>query len=230
MFENQSPVAPTFTFRAERAVVEVRLRHFLVQGDVVAGVVSTGGRVWVHVPGGATEAEVVEIMSDGSPVSEARVGQRVGLLLRGGRSLARIAAGTGISDSPNYIDPPPPQEAELGWKDYAGPEALDWLRRAPNGDDNAFASNRFQGTDNAIRFVESLYAAGAAQVIVNQENIVDEGGGDLYADALVVLLPREPAARARVVGICKREMDREEGVMSSDAEWDTGECFFLWWD
>jgi hypothetical protein len=87
----------------------------------------------------------------------------VGLLLRGGRALARIAAETGISDSPNYIDQPPPQTADLTCKDYEGPEALEWLRTAPNGDDNAFASNRFQGTDNAIRLVETPYAAGAAR-------------------------------------------------------------------
>jgi hypothetical protein len=96
--------------------------------------------------------------------------------------------------------------------------------------DNAFASNRFHGTENAIRFVEGLYAAGAVRVIVNQDNVVDEGGGDLYADALVVLLPQDPAARSRVVTICKQESDREEGEVSSDAEWQTGDCVFLWWD
>jgi len=133
-------------------------------------------------------------------------------------------------DSPNYIDPPPPKEVELSWKDYKGPEALEWLRTAPNGDENAFASNRFQGTTNATRFVESLYAAGAVCVIINEENIVDEGGGDLYADALVVLLPEAPEARSPVVKICKQESDREAGEVSSDAEWETGDCVFLWWD
>jgi hypothetical protein len=225
-----SPVTPTFSFTAARAVVEVRLRHFLAQGQITAGVVRSGARVWVHVPGGATEADVVEIVADGNPVPEARVGQQIGLLLRGGRALARIAVGTGISDSPNYFGPPPPQDVELTWQDYQGPEALEWLRTAPNGDDNAFASNRFRGTEHAIRFVESLYAAGAERVIVNQENIVDDGGGDLYADALVVLLPQGPAARARVVAICKQEADREEGSVSDDAEWAASDCVFLWWD
>jgi hypothetical protein len=82
------------------------------------------------------------------------------------------------------------------------------------------ASNRFHDTANAIQFVEALYSAGAAKIIVNQENIVDEGGGDLYADALVVQLPQDPAARRRVVAIGKRESDREAGAVSSDAEWD----------
>jgi hypothetical protein len=229
MLGNSSPVRPTFAFRAERASVEVRLRHFLVQGDMVAGMVKSGARVWLHAPGGATEVDVVEITADVNPVAEARAGQRVGLLLRGGRILTRVTAGTGVSDSPNYIDQPP-EHVELGWKDYSGPEALEWLRTAPNGDDNAFASNRFQGTENAIRFVETLYEAGAAQVIINQENIVDEGGGDLYADALVVLFPQDPAARARVIAICKREADREDGSPSSDADWESSECTFLWWD
>lgn len=224
-----SPVLPTFAFRAERAVVEVRLRHFLVEGEMAAGVVNSGSRVWVHVPGGSTEADLVEIVSDGVPVPQARAGQRVGLQLRGGRSLSRITAGTGISDSPNYVDPPPPQTTAPSWQDYEGPEALDWLRTAPNADDNAFASNRFGDTATAIRFVEALYAAGAPRVIVNQENIVDEGG-DLYADALVVLLPQDPVARSRVVEICKRESDREAGSASNDGEWTNLECVFLWWD
>ena len=219
LFGSLSPIAPTFSFRAERAVVEVRVRHWLAQGQVGAGVVRSGTKVWVHVPGGATEADVVEIVLDGKPVLEARSGEHVGLLLRGGRSLRWIAVGTGISDSPNYINTPPSKEVELTWKDYNGPEALEWLRTAPSGDENAFASNRFRGTDNAIRFVESLYAAGAVRVVVNEENIVDEGDGDLYADALVVLLPEGLEARSRVVGICKKESDREAGEESSNAEW-----------
>jgi hypothetical protein len=181
------------------------------------------------VPGGATEADVVEITSDEKMVTEASVGHPIGLLLRGGRSLARITPGTGVSDSPNYLDPPLPRY-EPTWKDYTGPEALEWLRTAPNGDDNAFASNRFQGTENAIRFVECLYAAGAPRIIVEGESIRDEGGGDMYADALVVQLPEDPAARSRVVRICKPEYDREEGVISSDEEWESGDCVFLWWD
>lgn len=222
--------APTFTFRAGRAVLAVRPRYFEVEGNVLAGSVAQGANVWVHVPGGAAEAEVVEIHHDEQLIPEAQAGQQVRLLLRGGRTLRFIGVDTGISDSPNYFAPPPPPAPEPRWQDYRGPEALAWLRQAPNGDDNAFASNRFHGTPGAIRFVESLYAAGASKVIVNEENIVDEGGGDLYADALVVLLPQDRAARARVVAICKPEADREDGVISSDEEWETGECVFLWWD
>ena len=136
----------------------------------------------------------------------------------------------GPTHSSHWTGPPPPQEAELNWQDYDGPEALEWLRTAPNGDDNAFASNRFRGTEYAIRFVEALYAAGAERVIVNQENIVDDGGGDLYADALVVLLPKDAAAYSRIVKICKQESDREEASVSDDADWENLECVFLWWD
>jgi hypothetical protein len=220
--EHEGPIAPRFTFSAERKVVEVRLRHFLV-----TGLVATGSRVWVHVPGGATEADVVEIQQDGKPIPEARMGQTVGLLLRGGRSLVRIGTGTGISDSPNYWhQPPPPDEPRRGG--YSGPEALEWLRQNPN--ESALASNRFGDTAEAIRFVESLYAAGAKRVIVNDENIVDEGGGDLYADALVVYMPTDPAAHDRVVVICRREIDREEGTTSELSDWGEMEEVFLWWD
>jgi hypothetical protein len=196
--DDGSPITPRFRFSAERRVAEPSLRHYLAIGSVFSGMVKTGSRVWVHVMGGAVEADVVEIQQDGTPVPEARMGQQVGLLLRGGRTLRHIAAGTGISDSPNYWFTPPPADEPVH-QVYAGPEALQWLRQ--NAGEAPLASNRFRDTAAAIGFVESLYAAGATNVIVNQENIVDEGDGDLYADALVVYLPTEPAAYRRVVAV-----------------------------
>jgi hypothetical protein len=47
----------------------------MAQGQVTAGVVRSSAQVWVHVPGGATEAVVVEIQSDGDAVLEASAGQ-----------------------------------------------------------------------------------------------------------------------------------------------------------
>jgi hypothetical protein len=222
-----SPVGPRFVFTAERGVVEVRLRHFLAMGSMVSGRVAAGSRVWVHVPGGATEADVVEIQQEGVPVSEARMGQHIGLMLKGGRSLRHIAAGTGISDNPNYWMPPPPPDEPVR-RDFHGPEALKWLRQ--NSSDGALAANRFADTADAIRFVESLYAAGATHVLVNDENIVDEGDGEFYADALVVYLPTDPVAHARVAALCRREADRETGITSAKSEWEAAENVFLWWD
>jgi hypothetical protein len=220
------PVAARFSFSAERKPVEVRLRHFLVAGTVMTGRVEPGNRVWVHVPGGATEADVVEIQRDGVPVSEARMGQTVGLMLRGGRSLVRITPGTGISDSPNYWLPPPPVDEPVR-QEYSGPEALEWLRGNPG--ESAFASNRFGDTAEAIRFVESLYEAGATRVIINDKNIQDDGD-ELYADALVVYLPTEQFAYYRVIALCRPEVDREGGLTSDPSEWEELETVSLWWD
>lgn len=192
----------------------------------MAGRVVAGSRVWVHVPGGATEADVIEIQQEGNVVAEARMGHRVGLLLKGGRSLTRIAAGTGISDSPNYWQTPPPADEPVH-QDYHGPEALQWLRDNPG--ESVLASNRFGNTAEAIRFVEALYAAGATKVIVNDEDVVDEGG-ELYTDALVVYLPGDPAAHDRVVILCRQEIDREAGRSSEIEDWGEVEVVRLWWD
>jgi hypothetical protein len=149
-------------------------------------------------------------------------------LLRGGRSLTRITPGTYIADSPNYLSAPPRPRDEPRTKHYAGPEALAWLRENPN--ESALASNRFGDSVAAIAFVQSLYTAGATSVIINAENIVDEGGGDLYADALVVYLPEDHATYDRVIAICHQEADRETGEITDSSEWQDLTEVFLWWD
>jgi hypothetical protein len=45
-----------------------------------------------------------------------------------------------------------------------GPEALEWLRK--NKNISALASNRFGPTEEAVKFVEELYALGAEKVII----------------------------------------------------------------
>src|SRR5262245_57503825 len=139
MSGQSSPVASTFRFRAERALVEERPGRYLAEGQIEAGTVGNGGRVWVHVPGAATPADVVEIRSDGNLVPDARAGQGVALVLRGGRALAGLTVGTVITDGPHYVEPKPPPKAGPAWEGFEGPEALEWLRTAPNGDNNAFA-------------------------------------------------------------------------------------------
>jgi hypothetical protein len=111
-----------------------------------------------------------------------------------------------------------------------GPEALAWLKS--NKNESALASNRFMETENAVKFVEALYAAGAVKVIVptdaiisDEDIVLDEGGP--YADALVVTLPDEPGARRAVLRICRAEL-RREGFDSSDVA--EAEQVYLWWD
>lgn len=111
-----------------------------------------------------------------------------------------------------------------------GPEALQWLEANRNA--SGLASNRFGTTREALEFVKTLYASGAEAVFVSQETITDDPDtinfeGGPYADALVVKLPTDPAARERVQGICRRELRREGFDLDGATE---GESIFLWWD
>ena len=111
-----------------------------------------------------------------------------------------------------------------------GPEALEWLKR--NKNESALASNRFLETENAVKYVKALYAAGAVKVIVPKDTIHDDedmvrGEGGPYADALVVTVPMEAGKRQAVVDMCRAELKRE-GFHSSEVE--TAEQIYLWWD
>lgn len=102
------------------------------------------------------------------------------------------------------------------------PEAREWLRSNPG--DAPLAANAFDA-DAAREFVDALYAAGARRVVIASENIVDEDPP--YCDALRVLLPEDPSARAAVLALTNAEA-LSEGF---DPEEDTGqEVVFLWWD
>lgn len=107
---------------------------------------------------------------------------------------------------------------------YDGPEALQWLRQ--NKNESALASNRFLGTENAVRFVQQLYDAGAAGVIIPNDCIEQEPDGP-YADALAVKLPADAEKRKRVWEICAKEIKREGFSPKEQAGEDE---IFLWWD
>lgn len=105
-----------------------------------------------------------------------------------------------------------------------GPEARRWLRN--NESESPLASNRFGSTENAVKFVNELYRAGAVEVLVPDEAIeADEF--EVYADSLVVVLPQDPTKRRRVLGICGREAHREGFDLGED---DGSGRIFLWWD
>ncbi|MBI2823155.1 MAG: hypothetical protein HYX69_00530 [Planctomycetia bacterium] len=106
-----------------------------------------------------------------------------------------------------------------------GPEALGWLRKSKN--ESALASNRFGETQNAVRFVQQLYSAGAANVIVPMAAIQNDGV-EIYADSLVVTLPTDPAKRDRVWKLCAQEL-RREGDKVADKP-GSEEHVLLWWD
>lgn len=105
-----------------------------------------------------------------------------------------------------------------------GPEALAWLRK--NRGESALASNRFLETQNAVRFVQQLYSAGAQRVIVPAAAIQNDGD-EIYADSLMVTLPADPAKRQRVWKLCAQELQRE-GEKPGSAPSD--DHVLLWWD
>lgn len=110
----------------------------------------------------------------------------------------------------------------------ADPEALAWIRG--NGQEAPLAGNRFDRED-ALAFVEQLYAAGAARVVVAASCIRDDAAeralGGPYADGLKVELPDDPGKRRALFEISNREAE-DEGF---DPEPDEGQrVLVLWWD
>lgn len=113
------------------------------------------------------------------------------------------------------------------------PEAREWL--AKNGNPSPLAGNRFGSREEAQQFVESLYAAGAVTVHVSMIHdepwrIEQEGGP--YAESLLVKLPDQTTARAKILAIAEEEM-RNEGFLEDDEGLEdkvSEESISLWWD
>jgi hypothetical protein len=108
----------------------------------------------------------------------------------------------------------------------AGPEAREWLLKSNN--ESALASNRFGPTSSALLFVRQLYGAGAVRVIVPQACITKDEV-EVYADALVVTLPADPAKRGQVWRLCAPELARQ-GAKPPETPDAKEDRVFLWWD
>ena len=104
-------------------------------------------------------------------------------------------------------------------------EARLWLRSNPNP--SGLATNRFGATQNALAFVERLYAAGAAEVLV-EDPFVD-GEGFPYADTLVVRVLPAADARWMLDKLCAEEApgDVPRGDFTMHI---AGDDIRLWWD
>jgi len=72
-------------------------------------------------------------------------------------------------------------------------EARTWLKAAGK---KARSLGRFKRTNDAAKFVEELYQAGASQVMV--PDIYRNQRGTQFADSLLVQLPRDTAGRKAV--------------------------------
>ncbi len=97
-------------------------------------------------------------------------------------------------------------------------EAREWLqaRRSPS----ALATRRFGSTENALTFVEQLYAAGASCVIVDHIMTLPPEEGEPYADELIVVLPGD-ARRTSIIDL----VDDQQGTV----DYGRGSVR-LWWD
>lgn len=113
----------------------------------------------------------------------------------------------------------------------SGPEARQWLRK--NRNPSALASNRFNTTQDAIRFVEELYSAGAVRVLIPEDSIHDETEtGDEsgpYTDALIVQLDLDRDS-SELMRIHNEEAVREGFQEPWENDPMINEWLLFWWD
>ncbi len=111
----------------------------------------------------------------------------------------------------------------------SGPEAWKWLRM--NQNPSALASNRFASTQEALDFVDKLYAIGAKRVLVPQDSIqgdkrtIEHQRGP-YADALIVELDPEVDS-SELIRLCADEGEGGDGFPEEPID---GKWLFFWWD
>ena len=109
-------------------------------------------------------------------------------------------------------------------------EALDWLQS--NKNPHAFTSNRFESTEEAIKFVKRLYAAGAVKVFVTDvmedPDIVKEEGGP-YADTLLVEMPDDKGKRQKLLDIYNEESEETDMNYGEPASIEYDMLYF-WWE
>ena len=130
-------------------------------------------------------------------------------------------------DLPPHEDPPYHRDLLLPRPSHEhGPEALEWLRANPNP--SPLATNRFSARDEAVTFVEALYAAGATNVVIGNILMLPNDRWAPYADMLLVDLPGDPAQRREMFELVDK-IGRPDG---DDAPLIEGgqSTIRLWWD
>jgi len=99
-------------------------------------------------------------------------------------------------------------------------EALAWLRKEVGGKTNRwlgrFRNARDGANSPASKFVEDLYRAGAAEVIV--PDVYRNKVGDEFADALLVRLPKVGQKRNAIRMVCAQLKRRGLGAVQPDRE------------
>lgn len=98
-----------------------------------------------------------------------------------------------------------------------------------NKNEYCFASNHFDSSEAALKFVKKLYNLGALDVVVSgiydeDWRIKEEGGP--YADTLMITLPKSKNDRLNIQAAIFKERPDEV----SNIDWNTSKTVRLWWD
>jgi hypothetical protein len=94
-------------------------------------------------------------------------------------------------------------------------EARKWLAKK-TGDRAARSLGRFKRENDAAKFVEALYQAGAVEVIV--PDIYRNKTRDQFSDCLIVQLPRNAVKRNAIRKVCAQLRTRKLGAIQPDKD------------
>lgn len=95
-----------------------------------------------------------------------------------------------------------------------------------------FAGNHFSPKE-ALAFVKSLYKLGCTKVDIDWEYPEDEEPGEIYADAMLITLPKTISKRFDVVLAIWGEYPDEvsaDSVYDKPVNWRKDKNVLLWWD
>ena len=94
-------------------------------------------------------------------------------------------------------------------------EARKWLAKK-TGDKTARSLGRFKRENDAAKFVEALYQAGAVEVIV--PDIYRNKAHDRFSDCLLVQLPKSAGKRKAIREVCAQLRTRKLGAAQPDED------------
>ena len=98
-----------------------------------------------------------------------------------------------------------------------------------------FAANQFDRKE-AIKFVKFLYKLGASKIeILNNPQYEDIDDDEIYADSMLITLPKSLSKRLDIVlaiwAQTPSEVSDGERIQSCyDMNWRSGKKVLLWWD
>jgi len=101
-------------------------------------------------------------------------------------------------------------------------EARKWLAKKA-GDNTVRSLGRFKRESDAAKFVQTLYQAGAVEVIA--PDIYHNKAGDQFADCLLVRLPKNAATRKTIRKVCAQLRTRKLGAVQPDEDIGEGHLF-----